>query len=66
MVGMEVLTMVASMANKRMTSMTPAVAKIRLESGLREGSLEKFTLRNEVEYFLTVSGWFWKNPRFMT
>jgi hypothetical protein len=39
-----------------MTSMTPAVAKIRLESALWDGSSEKFTLRSQVENFLLLLG----------
>jgi hypothetical protein len=31
MVGIDVLTMVASMANRKITSMTPAMARFRLE-----------------------------------
>jgi hypothetical protein len=60
MVGIDVLTMVASMANKKMTSMTPAVAKIRLESALWDGSSEKFTLRSQVENFLLLLSGFGK------
>jgi len=40
--------------------MTPAVAKIRLESTLWDGSSEKFTLRSQVEYFFAAAGWLWK------
>jgi len=51
MVGIEVLTIVASMAKRKITSITPATAKVRLESAPDDDSWEKFTLRDQVEYF---------------
>jgi hypothetical protein len=54
MVGMDVLTMVASMANRKITSMTPKAARLRLavsDGGVVSG---EFTGRGDLqERFLT-------------
>jgi hypothetical protein len=46
MVGIEVLTMVASMAKRNITNITPATARLRLAVSVEVDAFEGFTLHS--------------------